>query len=117
MSTASPQAPKHSYEELEAENGQLRRRVAELEATVAELRLQIDELIRASKRQAAPFSKGAPKKKPKRPGRKKGHPASHRAVPEQVDRIEEVPLPFHCCPDCGGAIEETEIRCRSRDFG
>jgi len=100
---------KPSYEELEAENAHLRCRVAELETTVAALRRQVEELTRSAKRQAAPFSKGKAKKNPKRPGRKKGHPASHRPPPDSIDRIEDVPLPFHRCPDCGGAIEETDV--------
>ena len=50
-----------------------------LEAEVAKLREQVerltrllDEVRRAGKRQAAPFSKGPPKGEPKRPGRKAG---------------------------------------------
>ena len=109
--SASPSIEgKPSYEELEAENAQLRCRVAELEASVAELRRQVEELTRSGKRQAAPFSKGKPKKNPKRPGQKKGHPASHRPPPDSIDRIEDVPLPFHRCPDCGGPIEETDVQ-------
>ena len=108
QSTDNPQRP--SYEELAAENACLRKRVAELEAANKDLRAQIDELRRSGKRQAAPFSKGKPKKNPKRPGRKKGHPAAHRSIPEQVDREEDVELPFHTCPDCGGHVEVIEVQ-------
>lgn len=98
-----------TYEELLAENTQLRRRVAELEAVVEDLRRQLEELRRSSHRQAAPFSKGAPKENPKTPGRKPGHPPSFRMVPQRVDRIEDVPLPFEVCPECGGQIQKIEV--------
>ena len=53
-------------------------RIAELEARLAELEQKLDEAQRRSKRQATPFSKGAPKAQPKPPGRKLGHLAAHR---------------------------------------
>lgn len=98
-----------TYEELLAENARLRRRVAELEAVVEDLRRQLEEMRRSSKRQAAPFSKGAPKENPKTPGRKQGHPPSFRMIPQRVDRIEDVPLPFEVCPECGGQIQKIEV--------
>jgi transposase len=106
----SPGGRKPTYEELEAENARLRRRVAELEATVADLRQQIEALRRAGKRQAAPFSRGQPKAHPRRPGRQPGHAASHRPVPPKVDCIQDVPLPASRCPDCGGPVEELEVQ-------
>lgn len=109
MRESSSLTHRPTYEELLAENARLRRRVTELEATVAQLRCQVEELRRSSKRQAAPFSKGQPKEHPRRPGRKPGHPPAHRAVPEQVDRVEDVPLPVAVCPDCGGVIAEVEV--------
>ena len=67
-------APKPTYAELEAENARLRgrvealeaenvglrRRVTELDGQVTRLTQQVTEALRASKRQAAPFSKGTP---------------------------------------------------------
>lgn len=57
----------------------LERRVADLErqlaaalARIAELERLLDQRTRDVKRQAAPFSKGAPKQAPKKPGRKPG---------------------------------------------
>jgi transposase len=91
---------------------QLERRVAELEAQVARLTSQLEEAVRAGKRQAAPFSKGPPKPVPKKPGRKAGEDygiKAHRQPPEQIDEILEAPLP-DACPDCGGPIEESEIQ-------
>ena len=76
-----------------------------LRKVVAELRRIIDELRRAGKRQAGPFSKGPPKPKPKRPGRKPGDEYGTqfcRAQPEQVDETHQAELP-QACPHCGGA--------------
>jgi transposase len=105
-----------SYEELLTENQQLRQRVTELEeqvrqltAQVRELTTQLQEAVRATKRQAAPFSKGPPQTNPKTPGRKAGAdygPKAHRPLPEQApDEIHDVPLP-PACPDCGGPVRE-----------
>ena len=73
-----------TYEEVLQENTELRQRVLEQEGRIAEqerrivqqdrriaeLEKIIEELRRGGKRQAAPFSKGEPKKDPQRPGRK-----------------------------------------------
>jgi transposase len=48
------------------------KRLAELEARVAELTRKLEEATRVGKRQAAPFRKGPPKPDPKKPGRKSG---------------------------------------------
>jgi transposase len=65
---------------------------------VERLKADLEQSRRAGKRQAAPFSKGPPRAHPKRPGRKAGHPPSHRPVPppEPIDRTIEVPLPPKC---------------------
>jgi transposase len=47
-------------------------RIARLESRVAQLEELIEQLRRGGKRQAAPFSKAAPKSDPKPPGRKSG---------------------------------------------
>jgi transposase len=89
-------------ERLRAENERLSERVRSLEARVEELR-------RASKRQAAPFSRGEPKRDPRRGGRRSGEDYGRKArrpVPA-LDRVDEemfVPLP-DACPGCGGGIE------------
>src|SRR5260370_10718036 len=92
---------------LEAEVAPLRERVERL------TRL-LDEALRAGKRQAAPFSKGPAKREPKKPGRKAGKDygaKAHRPPPpsEHIDETHEAPLPDGC-PDCGGAIDETDVR-------
>jgi len=91
------------------ENAALQHRLTELEAVVQALKAQLEAAQRAGKRQATPFSKGAPKAKPKKPGRKKGHQAAHRPPPDHVDQIEEVPLP-PTCPDCGSAVIEDDVQ-------
>ena len=90
-------------EQLRAENEALKQRLAELEALVKALQAQLEAALRAGKRQAAPFSKGAPKAEPKTPGRKAGHPAAQRPKPQRVDRVVEAALPARC-PSCGGPV-------------
>ena len=76
------------------------------------LRAQLDEARRAGKRQAAPFSKGEPKKDPARSGRRSGEQygtKAHRPVPDHVDEEIRVPLP-DACPCCSGELEfEDEV--------
>ena len=60
------------------------KRMAELEARVAELTRKREEATHAAKRQAAPFRKGPPKPNPKKPGRKSGEAHGthgHRPLP------------------------------------
>jgi transposase len=89
---------------------QLKKRIATLEAQVADLLARLDEKDRAGKRQASPFAKGLPKGRPKKPGRKAGKKHgvhAHRPPPpsETLDEVLEAPLP-DTCPHCGGAIAE-----------
>lgn len=96
---------------LTRENERLRRQVEGLEQQVNKLQAALDATRRAGKRQAAPFSKGEPKAKPRRPGRKSGAqhgPSAHRPPPEQVDEVVAVPLP-ECCPRCEGHVEATRV--------
>ena len=87
----------------------LRGRVAQLEAQAAELARRLEDALRAGKRQAAPFRKGPPKPRPRRPGRKAGedHGAhAHRPTPDHVGERHDAPLP-DACPHCQGALDET----------
>jgi transposase len=107
-----------TIQELLAENQRLRqelavrdRIIAQLQQTVRDLQQRLEAAERAAKRQAAPFSKGAPKEHPKKPGRKKGDKHGkhgHRPPPEPSAVAEnyDAPLPKQC-PDCGGNIVET----------
>jgi transposase len=86
------------------------RLIDDLLRRVAELEKRLDDKERASKRQAAPFSKGAPQERPKKPGRKAGAlhgPHAHRPAPapDALDETLEAPLPA-ACPHCGGALQE-----------
>jgi transposase len=87
---------------LEAENASLRARIAELEQQLMEL-------------SASPPPSGDPpapvfvkpkrqKRRRKKPGRKPGHPGSHRQRPTQADEIIEVSL--EDCPHCHGTLED-----------
>ena len=90
------------------------RQIAELQAhgAILEARLaKLEAAARASKRQAAPFSKGPPKADPKTPGRKSGkdYGTHHRrAVPSRIDEVLEAPLPERC-PYCSGELVQTEV--------
>src|SRR5271168_2671597 len=100
-----------SYDDLLAENERLRQQLAQLQHAHDALRQQLEEALRASKRQAAPFAKAPPQREPKKPGRKPGAQHGrhgHRPPPERVDETHEAPLP-DACPDCGGALEETHL--------
>jgi transposase len=71
------------------------------------LRRELEAALRASRRQAAPHSRGAPKSHPKRPGRKPGRDYGRQAcrpIPARVDEQIPVPLPERC-PHCGGDVQ------------
>ena len=81
---------------LQTENERLKKKVKDLE-----------EELWASKRQAAPFSKGERKANPKRPGRKVGQGVfRNRPAPAaSIDgEIVEAAVP-EGCPHCGGELE------------
>jgi transposase len=90
----------------------LERRIAELEARVAELERLLSEALRATKRQAAPFSKGVPKADPQKPGRKPGldyGTQAFRRLPDTPpDQIIDVRSSPHC-PSCGGRVRQTHV--------
>lgn len=86
---------------------------AALRAQVGQLTKLLEEQTRSGKRQAAPFSKGLPKKNPKQPGRKRGEDYGRhqrRAVPGHVDETYDVPLPA-ACPECGSRELVDEATC------
>jgi len=94
------------------EKGQLQREIDRLREHIDRLQKELEAARRAGKRQAAPFSKGAPKKDPRRPGRKRGTRHGrhgHRKPPEHVDEILDAPLPVSC-PHCQGAVEEIHVQ-------
>ncbi len=96
-----------AVERLTVENQRLSDRVGELVARVEELR-------RAGKRQAAPFSKDRPVPNPRRAGRKPGAAYgrhARRPVPQRVDQVVVVGLP-DVCPSCGGEVAVERVACQ-----
>jgi transposase len=93
----------------------LERRNAELDATIAELRAEVERLKRRQHRQAAPFSKETRVATPKRPGRRPGQGTfTYRTAPppEALSELPiAVPVTEVACPHCGGALVEvgTEV--------
>ena len=89
-------------ERLEKENERLKRERERL-------RRELEAALRASRRQAAPHSRGDPKGDPRRPGRKPGRGYGRQAcrpIPSRVDERITVALPERC-PHCGGGVEPT----------
>ncbi len=103
--------PEH-IEELQQEVRSLREQLAKALAEIDRLRKELEEALRARKRQAAPFSKGDPTPNPQRPGRKPGArygPRASRPVPAHVDQEIRVPLPPRC-RGCGGRVVHTDTK-------
>jgi transposase len=98
--------------ELRSENERLRRQVAELQQLIRDLQQRLEEAARKAKRQAAPFSRGTPKKSPNKPGRKSGdqhgtHGHRPPPPPSKIDETHDAPLPKQC--DCGGDVIESHV--------
>jgi len=99
--------PKLELDRAEQEIDRLRKENARLQQEAERLRRELEAALRASKRQAAPHSRGNPKVNPKRPGRRSGRRYGRQAcrpIPTRVDERITVPLP-ECCPHCGGSVE------------
>ena len=97
------------YARLGVENARLRAENERLAERVRSLEARVEELRRAAKRQAAPFSRGEPKRDSARGGRRPGAQYGSRArreapPPERVDEEIFVALP-DACPGCGGGVE------------
>src|SRR5438105_10899826 len=102
---------RREIERLRQENEQLRQERERLREENEWLKRQLEEAQRASKRQAAPFSRGRRKADPQRPGRKSGAAYDRRygkAIPEHVDQVIAVPAPVRC--ECGGKLKVESIR-------
>jgi transposase len=99
--------PKRELDRVQQENDRLRKENEHLKQEAERLRRELEAALRASKRQAAPHSRGAPRRNPKHPGRKPGRLYGRqacRAIPSRVDERIAVPLP-ECCPHCGGGVK------------
>jgi transposase len=104
--------PKPEWERAQEEIERLQKENERLKQENERLRRELEAAVRASKRQAAPHSRGEPKSAPKRPGRKPGRDYGRQAcrpIPSRIDEQIEAPLPERC-PDCGGdlAYERSE---------
>jgi transposase len=99
--------PKRELDRVQQENDRLRKEIERLRQESERLRRELEAALRASKRQAAPHSRGAPKRNAKRPGRKTGRHYGRQAcrpIPARVDERIAVPLPERC-PHCGGGVQ------------
>jgi len=98
--------PKRELDRAQQENERLRKEIERLKKETERLRRELEAALRASKRQAAPHSRGTPKPNPQRPGRKPGHRYGRQAcrpIPGRVDERITVALPERC-PHCGGGV-------------
>lgn len=98
-------------EQLRDENARLKRERDRLRRETERLTAALEAARRAGKRQAAPFSKGAPTSDPGAPGRRAGRRHGrhgHRQPPTHIDETIDVPLPARC-PDCGGTPTESRV--------
>jgi transposase len=99
--------PKRELDRAQQENDKLRKQIERLKQETERLRRELEAALRATKRQAAPHSRGRLKANPKRPGRKSGGRYGRQAcrpIPARVDERIAVPLPDHC-PHCGGGVQ------------
>jgi transposase len=99
--------PKRDLDRAERQIQRQQREIEQLKEENERLRRELEAALRASKRQAAPHSRGAPTRNPKRPGRKPGRHYGRQAcrpIPARVDERITVPLPERC-PHCGGGVE------------
>jgi transposase len=99
--------PKRELDRAQQENEKLRKEIERLKQETERLRRELEAALRASKRQAAPHSRGTPKANPQRPGRKPGRHYGRQAcrpTPSRIDERVPVPLPERC-PHCGGDVE------------
>ena len=102
---------RQDLEKSEAERARLDRERTRLKRENTRLKEALETARRAGARQAAPFSKGSPKRRPRRPGRKTGTAHGRhgqRPVPAAVQEAFDVPLPA-ACPTCGDVVHETHV--------
>ena len=86
---------------------ELERRVAELEAANKLLREKLDDSQRALHRQTARFARDKTKRRKKKPGRRRGHPAANRPIPERIDKTINVSCSH--CPDCQTPLTDSRV--------
>jgi hypothetical protein len=94
-----------AIEQLQKEVAALKQQIKDTDDRNQGLSAKVQELERKTARQAAPFriSEKHRATDPKKPGRPKGHPGSHRRIPDHVD--EEITVPLQSCPQCGEPVK------------
>lgn len=100
---------RREHERADRDRDRYRRARDQLRKKIDRLEDDLDKARRALHRQAAPFSRGTPRRPAARPGRKPGRAygrKAHRPAPTHVDEQYEAPLPG-ACPACGGALTLT----------
>lgn len=101
--------------DLDADNRRLAGENRKLELRVAELTATLRESAAGAGDGKPPFVKaGLPsRRRRKKPGRKPGHPAALRPMPEQIDVHQDAPLPKDpagrvSCPRCNACLLDLE---------
>ncbi len=100
-------APREEVDRAQRQIERLQKENERLKQEIERLRQELEAALRASKRQAAPHSRGKLKLNPQPPGRKAGRAYGRRAcrpLPPRVDEKFDVPLPARC-PHCRGGVE------------
>lgn len=90
-----------AIEQLQARVQELEKQIRDLNDRNDGLSSKVATLEQSAARQAAPFRIAEKHRNPNppKPGRPKGHPGSHRSIPDHVDQEIVVGLEF--CPRCG----------------
>jgi transposase len=96
-------SPEERIEQLERENAALRLELEKLRRVIEEWKRGYRE--RGKRRTSRGEARVRGKRK--KPGRKPGHPAAHRPVPDHVDHEQLHATPV-TCPCCDGPVEPTE---------
>jgi transposase/uncharacterized protein YukE len=99
---------KQQVQKLKAENKLLKQKVKDLTLAAAS-----PQHAHSDESSSAPAAKPSVKKRRKRPGRKPGHPAALRPMPDHVDAHRQVSLPKDpdgrdSCPCCNACLLELE---------
>jgi transposase len=104
---SQPSTKDQRIAELEQQLRQALATIQKLQQVVELLRVKVDELERAGKRQAAPFARRKWVEHPQKPGRKAGRGNfSHRARPSLQQVHETKTAKLQGCPECGGKLCE-----------
>lgn len=100
---------RREHERADRDRNRYRQQRDTLRKKIDRLEDQLDDARRKMYRQAAPFSRGAPARAPRRPGRRAGSAygrKAHRTVPAHIDVHHRACLP-HVCPHCRGRLRRT----------